>query len=117
MPLKPSWRSRIPDALVILNATDQPYIHARNLEVLLAISLRAAQDLIKTAPFVQKDGRSYLLRREDAITWLEAVRDGESLDWETNRRKSFAERFVQIEKEWVEGDKCRRIEIPAPVSR
>jgi len=63
-----------------------PVVDRAGLEILLHVSRRAAIRLMHRFGGYQA-GRTFLIAREDLLRQLEAIRDGDTYQWESRRRE------------------------------
>lgn len=100
MPDKPLWFDRLPEAIRELEESPKPWIQRADLEALLAIGRRRAQQLL--APLAdQCIGSSLVARRSDVIAYLKRVAAGDQAWYEDRRRKQLWEQLDQVRREWA----------------
>jgi hypothetical protein len=86
MPRKPDWYQQLPTALAMIRTFPAPVVDRAGLETLLHVSRRAAIRLMHRFGGYQA-GRTFLIAREDLLQQLEAIRDGDTYQWESRRRE------------------------------
>jgi hypothetical protein len=86
MPRKPEWYQQVPNALAMIRTFPAPVVDRAGLETLLQVSRRAAIRLMHRLGGSQA-GRTFLIARVDLLRQLEAIRDGDTYQWESRRRE------------------------------
>ncbi len=102
-----SWHSRIPDAILTVQASSHLYVNSSSLVVLLQIELRVAQKLIQQVPGAEKVVHSWRVSRDNFIRWLLSIQESECLE-ELQRRRKLAQSLVKCDVPLL-------VEVPAVV--
>src|SRR3978361_406442 len=90
MPDKPPWYSRLPSVLEELSAAPTPWIDAALLQIVLGVSRRRAQQILR--PLVRHTlGRNGLAAKSELIEHLRALAAGTEGEFEQQRRRRFEE--------------------------
>jgi hypothetical protein len=98
MPALPTYASRIPHALDILRDTADDIVSRRQVEELLCVKKRTANDIISAAGAVEV-GNSNCVTRENLILYLEHFGFGGPAERE--RQKTFACKLNRLREEFL----------------
>jgi hypothetical protein len=98
MPDRPGWADRIPDALEELQRMEGPYIGRQQIEVLLEVKPRRANDIIQIVG-AQPMGKALVVEKELFVRYLRSVGGEELTQQEKARRKEFAKRLAEMQRE------------------
>ena len=118
MPDKPLWFDRLPAAIQALEENSEPWIQRSDLEALLGVGRRRAQQLL--SPLAKhRIGSSLVASRADLIAHLKRVAAGDQAWYEERRRKHLWAQLDQMRRAWaiqppvlveVPQDQIRRVE-------
>jgi hypothetical protein len=118
MPDKPLWFDRLPEAIRELEENPEPWIQRSDIEALLGVGRRRAQQLL--SPLAKhRIGTSLVASRADLIAHLKRVAAGAQAWHEERRRKQLWEQLDPVRREWatqppvlveVPQDQIRRVE-------
>lgn len=100
MPDKPLWFDRLPQAIRSLQAMADPWVGRAEIESLLGVGRRRAQQLL--APLAGRVGTSLVARRVDVTAHLERVARGEAAWYEGRRQKRLWTGLDPIRDAWAE---------------
>jgi hypothetical protein len=103
MPAAPTYASRIPEALDSLRGRADGLVTRRQVEELLGVKKRTANDIIGAAGAVAV-GNSRCVMRDELIRYLEHF--GYGADIERERQKTFARKLTHIRQEFIETPRC-----------
>ena len=101
MPDRPLWTERIPDAMEALKVWQGPLISTRDVQTLLEVSPRRAQEILKTAGATAV-GRNQMIPPADFRVYLETVGGPQLAQMEKDRRRQFAKRLTKMRQDWIE---------------
>jgi hypothetical protein len=110
MPDKPIWYDRLERAVEQLEAFPSPWIDRQALESVLGVGRRRAQQILQ--PLVRQTiGRNGLAPKEDVITYLRQLAQGDSASFERRRR----ERLSALLLSWqAQAQEQPRVLVEAP---
>lgn len=99
MPSKPLWIGKLPEAIAQLERSSLPLIDRRQLEQLLGVGTRRAQQIL--APFTTEHlGRNCLADRISLIEGLRRLASQEEASYERRRRTRLAETLTDLDVAW-----------------
>lgn len=93
MPEIATWLLKIPEAVDSIAASQQEWYGRQEIEVLLALKPRRAQQVLAVAG-AKMDGKAFLVSRENLIAYLQAV-GAEVLTKERARRARFSQKLSE----------------------
>jgi hypothetical protein len=100
MPDKPLWLDRVSEAIRELEENPEPWIHRPDIEALLGVGRRRAQQLL--SPLAKhRIGTSLVASRSDVIAHLKRVAAGEQAWYEERRQKHLWAQLDQVRQEWA----------------
>lgn len=99
MPDAPSWVATIPDVLEGIKADKREWYGRKDIETLLEVKPRRAQEILAAAGAVM-DGKAFLLSRSNLVQYLEVI-GRDVLAQEQRRRARFAQKLNKVAEQWV----------------
>jgi len=106
---QPTWLHRIPQMLATLKETTTPFLDGAALQALFHVRRRQAARLMKKlGPAEYRVGKSFLVRRHQLLTFLEAKRSGKPYKAEALRQRSLREGLDEARRE----HKARAVRFP-----
>ena len=113
MPAKPRWYSKINEIVAGLEALPRPFVDRATVEFLLGVGRRRAQQIL-TPCISHYVGANGLADREDFITHLRRLAEGEDVYYEGRRRRKVAQILAKFKKERLEHPQLL-VEAPARI--
>lgn len=104
MPDRPSWYAQVPDALDQLRDGEGTTLCRQEVQNLLLVKKRTAQDIITVAGPVQV-GNTNVVMRDDLIQYLSRFAPEVTAE-EKRRRVRFAANLNKIRQEFIEQPRC-----------
>jgi len=98
MPDVATWTTQIPEALEVIASQDKDLWFAVDLEALLGVKRRRAQEIISVAG-PEAVGRAQAVTRENLVRYLRSCGGSELEAMERRRRREFAQKLKGIEQE------------------
>jgi hypothetical protein len=97
MPPKPQWYHRVPEILEQLDAVEIPVLDRSCIEKLFRVGRWQANALLKRFGAFPS-GNTFLVVREELVSKLEAIRDGETFSRETKRRQRLGRELDEVSR-------------------
>ena len=101
MPDRPTWLSRVPEAIDVLDTSPLPWVGRSTVEELLGVARRRAQQIL--APLAtQRSGYATVVLRTELIDYLRRIASGQTALYEQKRREKLWQSVEQDRKRWTE---------------
>jgi hypothetical protein len=100
MPDKPLWLDRLSEAIRELEENPEPWIHRPDIEALLGVGRRRAQQLL--SPLAShRIGTSLAASRTDVLAHLKRLAAGEEAWYEERRRHQLWTQLDDVRRDWI----------------
>lgn len=110
MPDKPLWLTRLPEALDRLRQCSDPWVERGEVESLLGVGRRRAQQLLAPAA-KRRVGTSMVADRGELIRHLECMAGGQTAYYEARRRERLSAHLTRARQQWIEHPRVL-VEVP-----
>lgn len=97
MPDKPTWYSRLDDAVAELDALAWPWVDRETLQSLLKVGRRRAQQILQPC-VTHQIGASGVADRQELIAHLQRLASGDAAHYERRRRQRLAQTMEDLRK-------------------